>query len=98
MAQEPDHPLRRPDIVSQAAGEDTLLYDPVGDAVHVLNAAALFVWEMCDGTHTADDIVTALRTRFSGTEGHDLAGQVRATLARYRANELLAGLPGDSLP
>ncbi len=97
MMQECARPRRRPDVVFQAAGEDTLLYDPVGDAVHVLNPSALLVWEMCDGEHTPAEIADALRSHFAGTEGHDLAGQVQATLARYQAGGLLVGLPDDTL-
>jgi len=64
----------------------------VGDTVHVLNPAALVVWELCDGQHTPAEIEAALRARFAGTEGQDLSGDVQATLARYQAEGLLVGL------
>jgi hypothetical protein len=83
-------PQRRDDVVSQPAGGETLLYDPVADAVHVLNATALAVWELCDGQHTAAQIETALRARFAGTGSRDVAGDVADTLARFQAERVLA--------
>jgi hypothetical protein len=80
---------RRQDVVFQASGADTLPYDPVADAVHVLNAAALAVWELGDGQHTAAEMANALRAHFAGTESRDLDGDVQATLARFRAEGLL---------
>ena len=90
--QAPAKPRRRSDVVCQAAGDETLLYDPIGDTVHVLNSTALAVWELCDGLHTPAEIEAALRVRFTGTEGLDLSGDVQTTLARFQAEGLLAGL------
>lgn len=84
-------PRRRPDIILQAARDDTLLYDPVADAVHVLNATALAVWELCDGRHDAAAIEAALRARFSAAESRDVAADVRAVLARFHEEGLIVG-------
>ena len=46
-------PKRKPDVICRAAGQETLLYDSATDSVHVLNATARMVWELCDGCHTA---------------------------------------------
>ena len=78
-------------MVCQAAGDETLLYDPIGDTVHVLNSTALAVWALCDGQHTRAGIEGAFRARSAGTEGLDLSGSVQTTLARLNAEGLLAG-------
>lgn len=83
-------PRRRADVVCQSAGEETLLYDPLTDAVHVLNPTALAVWELCDGQHTLDDIEAHLRARFGGTAGQDLAGDVEAALATFEKEGLIS--------
>jgi len=74
-------PLRRQDLVDQAAGEETLLYDPTADAVHVLNPTAQAIWDLCDGRHTLADIETELRGRFASTSGRKLADDVSAAVA-----------------
>jgi hypothetical protein len=82
-------PRRRGDVVSQPAGVETLLYDPAADAVHVLNATALAVWELCDGRHTAAQTEAELCAHFVGTGGRDVAGDVARVLARFRAESVL---------
>lgn len=57
-------PLRRKDLnVNSVAGE-LLMYDPTNDHAHVLNGAAAFVWEHCDGTQTVDEIARAMALEF----------------------------------
>ena len=36
---------------------ERILYDVGGQVVHVLNEVAGFVWDLCDGKHTINDIV-----------------------------------------
>jgi hypothetical protein len=43
---------------------ELVLYDPATQRVHVLNATAAFAWNMCDGGHTADDIVATLASKY----------------------------------
>jgi hypothetical protein len=83
-------PQRRGDVVSQPVGGETLLYDPAADAVHVLNATALAVWELCDGRHTPAQIEAELRTRFAGIGDRDVTGDLAGILARLRAEGLFA--------
>ena len=84
-----DLPLRRPDVISQPAGQETLLYDPVADAVHALNRTAAAVWEMCDGQHTPADMAAHLCARFAIAPGRDVAADVQTALARFGQEGLL---------
>lgn len=43
---------RRQDLVTHAMDGELLLYDRTRDQVHVLNAAAAFVWRASDGTRS----------------------------------------------
>ena len=81
-------------MIAQPAGAETLLYDPVADAVHVLNATALAVWELCDGRHTAAGMTTHLVMHFAATAGHDVSADVQAILARLHQENLIV-LPGE---
>ena len=83
------NPTRKPDILLQEAGEETLLYSPEGRAVHVLNPTARLIWERCDGQHSIGDITQALREHFAVAPEHDVEGDVRRTLEVFAKKGLL---------
>jgi hypothetical protein len=68
-----------------------LLYDPVADAVHVLNRTAWAVWELCDGEHTSDDIAAHLRACFASTSDRDVGADVNLALRAFEREELICG-------
>ena len=88
-------PQGRADIVRRGTSNETLLYDPRADAVHVLNATALAVWDLCDGKHTTQEIEGALRQRFAVQGDSDIAGDVGRILDRFRREQLVEASPGD---
>jgi hypothetical protein len=81
-------PKRRVDIISKSAGDETLLYDPATDSIHVLNPTALLVWQLCDGRHSPSEMEAVLRDRFAGTAERDIAADVAATLALFETEGL----------
>ena len=46
------------------AGDETLVHDPSNGKVHVLNATAGKVLELCDGTRTASEISVGVANAF----------------------------------
>jgi PqqD family protein of HPr-rel-A system len=74
-------PHRRTDVVVRPTGDDALLYDPAGDSVHLLNATALAVWQLCDGRHTPEEIAHCLRGLFAGVPDEEAFPAVREALA-----------------
>ena len=60
-------PLRRDDIVLEELDGEAILYDPRYGAVHRFNAVTLFVWDLCDGSHTMTDIVQRNRILMKNT-------------------------------
>ena len=82
-------PQRRQDVIRRSAGQQTLLYDPAADAIHVLNPTALLVWELCDGQHTPAQIEALLRARFAAARQEEIADDVQAVLALFRDEGLL---------
>jgi len=84
-----ERPVRRPGIVAQDMGRETLLYSAEGKAIHVLNPTAQCIWELCDGEHSAEDMERALRASFSIAAEHDVSGDVQRTLEVFAAKGLL---------
>jgi hypothetical protein len=77
-----DRPVARQDVLERQVGDEWMLYDAVGRAVHVLNATARFVWRRCDGQHALDDFVREARLEFD----------VEEALARQDIRECLQAL------
>jgi len=82
-------PRRRHGIVARPAGADVVLYDAARGRLHVLNPTAAFVWELCDGSHSARDIATSIGPSFTGAAGHDTDADVNRILDSFREEELL---------
>ncbi|MCG3209549.1 MAG: hypothetical protein FOGNACKC_03176 [Anaerolineae bacterium] len=84
------HPIQKPDIISQEAGDETILYRVESQTIHVLNPTARHIWELCDGRHTPADIARSLRAAFDGVSPEfDLEASVRHTLAELAEKQLL---------
>jgi pyrroloquinoline quinone biosynthesis protein D len=47
---------RRQDVVLTRSGDEALLVDEQGGNVHVLNASAARLWELCDGAPTVGEL------------------------------------------
>jgi len=88
-----DSPVRKADVEMRKLGEEYLLHDPGTGALHVLNASARMVWEMCDGAHTLDDIERAMRDAYEVGDA-DVPGDLRGILGALREKGLLAASPG----
>ena len=73
-------PVRKQGLIVQDIGHETLLYSAEGKVVHVLNPTAKLIWELCDGTHTADDMERKLRMNFSTAKEHNVVEDIERTL------------------
>ncbi len=80
---------RRPDITVKELGAETLLYAPGGQAIHVLNATAYLIWQLCDGEHTVQDMERTLRETFQVPEDQDVRQDVEQTLAELARKGLI---------
>ena len=70
-------------LLSKLDGTEALTYDPRTMKVYELNESLAFVFAVCDGSHTCEEIVIALMKRY------DLAVET-ASKETYRALKLLA--------
>ncbi|WP_179137215.1 PqqD family protein [Candidatus Entotheonella palauensis] len=82
-------PKRTSDVVIQDLGGEVLLYRAEDQAVHILNSTAQRIWELCDGEHTEEDMVQALKAGFTVPAEHDVAGDIRQTLECFADKGLL---------
>jgi PqqD family protein of HPr-rel-A system len=53
-------PTRRPDVWLRQAEGENVVFDPTTGAVHILNATALAIWELCDGDTLVGEMVEAI--------------------------------------
>ena len=88
MTQHP--PTRRPGIQARDIGGETLLHDDSGQEIHVLNPTAAFIWSLCDGQHTIEEIEAALREEYAIPPANDPAADLARVLATFRGRGLLA--------
>jgi Coenzyme PQQ synthesis protein D (PqqD) len=55
-----ERPRQRADLSIRSVGDESIVLDRVTNQVHQLNATAAFVWQRCDGRHTAPQIADEL--------------------------------------
>ena len=84
-------PRRKDIFLSKELGDETVLYTSDGKTIHILNATARVVWELCDGEHTAAEMGEAVRRRFaiSEEESVDVAADIQKVLATFAEKGLL---------
>ncbi len=69
--------LRNPDVVLREEDPDGgLLFNPDTNRIRVINHTGLFIWNLCDGMHTVEEIIDGIRGAFDGVPGDQVANQV----------------------
>jgi len=81
-------PLKKIDIRETPLDGGVVLYNPRTDEAHLLNPAAMVVWECCTGEHTLETIARLLRYVFR-LEG-DLGPEVDTLVQHLREMGLLS--------
>ncbi|MCC7210599.1 MAG: PqqD family protein [Candidatus Brocadia sp.] len=84
-------PLRKPDIAIHHVDNEAILYRNGERTLHVLNPTARLVWELCDGTHTVEDMERSIRASFSVADGCDVARDIRQTIDDFARKGVLEG-------
>lgn len=89
-------PLRRDDLVLEELDGEANLYDPRYGAVHRFNAVTLFVWDLCDGSHTVRDIAKTL-TKLFDVQPDEALESVERVIAELRTLDLVQGAPVEPM-
>jgi pyrroloquinoline quinone biosynthesis protein D len=64
-----NYPKRRADVSARTIEGETLILDRSSGVIHQLNSTAAFIWELCDGRSTIDDICNTVLDNFEIDEG-----------------------------
>ena len=79
--------LRNPDVILREEDEDgALLFNPDTNQVRVLNATAVFLWHLGDGSKGIPDMVAALKTQFEGVPEKEAEDHVKSFMDDMTAN------------
>ena len=73
-------PVRLSGTHEYRLGDELLVYLPCSETAHALNRSAVAIWELCDGTRTAEDISQELG-RWLGRPGEELLLETRGGIA-----------------
>ncbi len=82
-------PTARPDLPFRELNDGGVVYDYRLDTLHSLNTTAAYIWTLCDGQHTIDDIVASIRENFRQFET-DPDQEVRSIIEKFRTLNLLS--------
>ena len=82
-------PTRKEGVVARRIGKETFLYDFEKGAVHILNNSAQFIWDLCNGQHTVDDMCKSLKKGFNISADRNLLKEIEATLVVFHTKGLL---------
>lgn len=77
------YPLRRGEVVQGASAEGWTVYEQETDSLHVLNATARAIWELCDGETSPAEMANAI-TELTGVELDQANRDVESTLRSLR--------------
>jgi hypothetical protein len=85
---------RQSDLHVEDVGDDLVVYDHRTQAAHALNAAAVYVWEQCDGTRSPAEIADAARAAgLPWTEA-----TIADAISQLQAKSLLGTAAADARP
>jgi hypothetical protein len=82
-------PQKRDDIASQELGDEVMLYDSVNEQVHVLNHTAYFIWKLCDGNNTLQDIRKKMISQFTEISDSAIINDIQSVINDFLLKKLL---------
>lgn len=95
-----EYPQARVDLRVMDLGAELMLCDDEKRLVHILNSTARRIWELCDGTHGAEEISAEISQMFPNVAGDQIQRDVGAALEELERKEVIAWVaeevsPGD---
>ncbi len=83
-----DMPVAKPSCHVREVGQERVVYTPEDHEVVFLNTTAAWLFELCDGTRTVQDMLAAMVARFEADE-EVLRTDLLSTLAMFRSRGLV---------
>lgn len=89
----PEKPRRNPgcrlrEIRNKQGRKERIVYEPLSHAVLVLNKTASLIFDLCDGSRTVEDLVSALEAKFP-VDPDMIRRDVLASLAEFHSKGVL---------
>ena len=81
-------PTPNREVTLQRVGQEAILHDRRNGRAHVINESAAQIWELCDGQHTLDQIVSAFAGAYA-LSAADVQADVEYILAKFRELRVL---------
>jgi PqqD family protein of HPr-rel-A system len=81
-------PTPNKDVSLQRVGQEAILHDRRNGRAHVINESAARIWELCDGQHTLDQIVSTFAADYA-LPAADVQADVQDILAKFRELRVL---------
>jgi len=82
-------PLHKSNLLLKDLGGESLIHSAEHKEIHIINPTARLIWDLCDGTHTIDDIAQELRAHFSIPPERDVTADIHNTLRILKSKDLL---------
>ncbi|HJQ91900.1 MAG TPA: PqqD family protein [Acidimicrobiia bacterium] len=83
-----DRPERRGEVVQAEGAAGWTIYEPSADTLHLLNASAKAIWDLCDGQTSPSEMAAAI-SELTGVDPAQAESDVRETLIRLRDSRLV---------
>ncbi len=77
-----ERPRQREDVNARTVDGEIIVLDRATNQIHQMNVTASFVWQRCDGRHTAAAIAEALKAAFD-VDPDTARDAVTAALRRF---------------
>jgi hypothetical protein len=82
-------PKQADGVESRELGDECMLHDGRNGSVHIINATAAFVWGLCDGRRTVDEIVSAVADAYEIFPNADMHKDVEGILADFSRQNVI---------
>jgi len=76
-------------ILAQQLDDEWILYDPGASSVHIVNDMAEFVWRMCDGHHSFEQMAQKVTDAYRVPEGSNVRAELRSVIQSFADRGML---------
>ncbi|MGH2795400.1 MAG: HPr-rel-A system PqqD family peptide chaperone [Actinomycetota bacterium] len=90
-------PLRKEGLFLRQANGENAVYDPASGKVHLLNATAWAIWDLCDGETHPDEMIDAI-CEISRMHRDLVSEDVRRVLGEFESAGLLRWVTQPQVP
>ena len=86
----PNEPRQAAHVDAWVIDDEVVLYDPRRARMHVCNATAALIWQLCDGEHDVDSIVAAVAAVYPAVSPTAIAADVAGLVVTLRTEEIVS--------